>query len=323
MGSSRAPRSLSIYADDRHEAEWFRSLDARLSRATVRLFSKESRPIVDALCAYDNPDIVLLVDGVPVLVVEKTSQVPTGSNIGQRFARMVRAAELGVPSVLFFPFVAMKHGRHASPCWANPWYFEAMSAVSAVHDAPFLGISWPTDDHYELLMDGSEDAEMTRFIEQFIDWDYCIDDHPMVDDLWAAMDDAKATAIENNAYWPSPPPSVEVVDTYDWLNTLGLSAAEVPDYVLERDETVVYTCGTSNVRSDPYTGMQFVYDYALARNGRFPSSKTRNFVVHLSKFEESEWLDAVPRDTETKKALWYATADAIQFASSTLFLHDA
>ena len=39
-----------------------------------------------------------------LLVVKKTREVPTGHNVGQRMARLIRAVELGIPTIYFCPF---------------------------------------------------------------------------------------------------------------------------------------------------------------------------------------------------------------------------
>ena len=49
--------------------------------------------IIQKLLKYDRPDIILVKEGVPKLVIEKTREVPTGHNVGQRFARLVNAVE--------------------------------------------------------------------------------------------------------------------------------------------------------------------------------------------------------------------------------------
>ncbi|MFL6318179.1 MAG: hypothetical protein ACJ73C_15780, partial [Nitrososphaeraceae archaeon] len=57
-------------------------------------------------------DIILVEDEVPKLILEKTREVPTGHNVGQRFGRLVNAAEEGVMVIFFLPFIARKHGKY-------------------------------------------------------------------------------------------------------------------------------------------------------------------------------------------------------------------
>ena len=43
--------------------------------------------------SYDRPDIILVDGDTPILVVEETVEVPSGHNVGQRFARIAAAAQ--------------------------------------------------------------------------------------------------------------------------------------------------------------------------------------------------------------------------------------
>src|SRR5690349_2762063 len=102
-----------IYYDALQEGEWFRRLDSSLANARLsKMLNKGQNPeFVEELLEYDRPDIILSFRTGPILTLERTEEVPTGHNVGQRFARIVRAAELKVPTVYFFPFAAQKHGQ--------------------------------------------------------------------------------------------------------------------------------------------------------------------------------------------------------------------
>src|SRR4051812_21410019 len=62
-----------------------------------------SNPRVVDLFGYARPDAVVTVDGVPVVAIEQTAMNPSGHNIPQRFSCLVRAAELGVAGILYYP----------------------------------------------------------------------------------------------------------------------------------------------------------------------------------------------------------------------------
>jgi hypothetical protein len=64
-------------------------------------------------------------------------------------------------------------------------------------------------------------------------------------------------------------------------------------------------------REDPYTGMQFVYDYQLCRTGPNPSDKRRNLVIDVPRVSEATWREANPKDPTRKSVLWYVTANGI------------
>jgi len=78
-----------IYADDLQEGDWFKALHPRLANAVEEEITGAvgRNPKLERVLLYDRPDIVLA-DGTetPVLVVERTIEVPRGHNVGQRFA---------------------------------------------------------------------------------------------------------------------------------------------------------------------------------------------------------------------------------------------
>src|SRR5438067_1791381 len=97
--------NFTILYDEPQEAEWFRSLHRELRDADEEQIGEaEQREPVRQVLAYDRPDVVLLARGRPILVVEETVEVPSGHNVGQRFARIAAAAEAGVPSIYFGPY---------------------------------------------------------------------------------------------------------------------------------------------------------------------------------------------------------------------------
>ena len=88
-------QNLTIYCDAKHEGLWFRDLSPLLRNAKFATIGRRGTnpPIIESLVFYDRPDIILLYNEEPVLVLEKTTEVPSGHNIGQRLGRMVRALE--------------------------------------------------------------------------------------------------------------------------------------------------------------------------------------------------------------------------------------
>src|SRR4051794_12663239 len=107
-----AAAPYTIYADELHEGEWFKSLHPALAEAAEEPLTGavERNPKVAAALAYDRPDILLAdANGEPILVVERTIEVPSGHNVGQRYARLAAASEARVPLVYFGPYVAVKH----------------------------------------------------------------------------------------------------------------------------------------------------------------------------------------------------------------------
>src|SRR4051812_41904760 len=103
--------AFTVLYDEPQEADWFKGLHGSLEDAVeVPITEAKAWPAVAGVLAYDRPDIVLLCDGRPILVVEETVEVPSGHNVGQRFARLAAASEHRVPCLYFGPYVARKHG---------------------------------------------------------------------------------------------------------------------------------------------------------------------------------------------------------------------
>ena len=107
---------FQIFYDSLTEALWFANLNPFFDfnspqNQYIQIGRRGNNPrIIEQLTSYDKPDIILLKNNVPVLTIEKTQEVPTGHNVGQRFARLVKSIELDVPVIYFFPFDAKKHG---------------------------------------------------------------------------------------------------------------------------------------------------------------------------------------------------------------------
>ena len=103
---------FEIYYDDLQEGMWFKSLNPSFGEAVLHPITGASsvNPALAPVLQYDRPDIVLTDSGKPILVIERTVEVPSGHNVGQRFARLAAAAQAKIPLVYFGPYAAYKHG---------------------------------------------------------------------------------------------------------------------------------------------------------------------------------------------------------------------
>ena len=206
----------TIYCDSEVEAYWFKSLcPQRLKSAEVRKIARrgENPKIIDQLVSYDRPDIILC-DGLePILVVEKTREVPTGHNVGQRFARLAKAAEMGVPSIYFLPYAAMKHGEHANICQINPRLLLALIRMSELHKTTCCSFNWPASEDGELFDDGTEDDELRIAVTDFL-----AKGGGRMTDLMrlklAKMQKEYDERIKKRVSYASPPDSIEYVETH-------------------------------------------------------------------------------------------------------------
>src|SRR5262249_39799342 len=151
---------LLIYYDDLQEGLWFQTLHPHLT-------SVELKPITGAVAqnaaltevlAYDRPDVILVDDDSPILMVERTVEVPSGHNVAQRFARMAAAAQCHVPIVFFCPYAARNHGGATeAPRYMNLRLFYALDNMAELESTAIETINWPVDSHYEVVQGPAKD----------------------------------------------------------------------------------------------------------------------------------------------------------------------
>lgn len=311
---------LQIFADGKDELNWFKNLDNRLDRASQRLIKDSDNRIINEMVRYDKPDIIVNSQNTPLLVLEKTKEVPTGHNISQRFGRIARACELNIHSILMFPFKKRKHGEHDNVCWASPRYFECFERMNSIHRCNVLPVTQPTYDDGELVPSVSGgDEYISKVVSQLIDNDWELDDvdHSNMDNL---TDEYKSIGIENSNTWPEYPRSVEVSSTNDIVKNEG----NVPEYVISRDESVVLSAELTKVRenSDPYVGKCFMYDYIASRDGPTPEFRDKNFFFCLPNIQSKNWTSEIPLDTDSKWSTLYGMVDGVIFEDKIEFRKD-
>ena len=92
---------FTIYCDDLQEGIWFQELDSHFEDADLEVIpsrkSDISRYGLDYVLKYDRPDIILEDRHDIILVLERTVEVPSGHNVGQRYGRLLAAAEANIP----------------------------------------------------------------------------------------------------------------------------------------------------------------------------------------------------------------------------------
>jgi len=322
---------LRIFYDELQEGEWFKGLTREMSAASLEPTGAKNENLrnVERFLRYDRPDIILLVDGQPKVVVEKTSEVPTGHNVGQRFARIANAVEEKVMFVYFFPFKAMKHGTYANVCYVNARLFEAFKKMEEIHGVPVLAINWPSDANHELIRNGSQDTEIRQLVVDLIQNRFDYTKLNTVENIRQKTNIEYEERVKKTPLYSKPPPSVEITKTTRYIDYLGGrfgTKLDMPNYILQRDETLVYRFNMTPKncrREDPYTGTQFIYDYIWCRNGPSPTDKYRNLVLTAPLVSKKRWLEANPNDPARKSSLYYATADFIVLQDGILFPGDA
>ena len=119
---------------------------------------------------YARPDAVITKGGVPIVSIEQTKMNPSGHNIPQRFSFHVRAAELSVPSILYYP-------EHSKRTFSDPneRYLQvrvplAQKRLSSIFGVPGLSIFWPTNEETK-LPDGNlkTQTEIAQLVEELLE----------------------------------------------------------------------------------------------------------------------------------------------------------
>lgn len=314
----------SIYADELHEGDWFRELHARLAGATEEEITGAAKrnDRLERVLLYDRPDIVLTnARDEPVLVVERTIEVPSGHNVGQRFARLAAAAEARVPVVYFGPYMARKHGGDtAGPRYMNLRLFAALDHVATVNRAAVTCINWPVDSNYEIVRESWKDDRMRAYLQVFFS---AYDDRHEVDVNHAirtsafeveqlAEQQAFSAGLRRASDYDSPPKSVVIQPARELASTFDMSL------LARYDEIVFYRIGMRYIRSDPYSGTAMLYRYLYVRG----ADVNRALILHFPHITTAEWRDAARSGHRKDVRLFRIVADGIVFRDGTFLLRE-
>lgn len=316
---------ITAFCDDYNEFRWFIGLAPEFQSAQFERIEARGKnpPVIENLIRYDRPDVILLIGGRPVLVLEKTREVPTGHNVGQRMGRLVRAVELGVPTIKFFPFDARKHGVHSSICNLNARLLLAFEQMSVIHETPTVAVNWPSNESGELLDDSRADRTLSDLLQQYVASGFDRDCAAFYRARVAQREEYKRRC-EVFAGYGEPPPSLTIENTQDALARLGADLIFDGVHLLaRRQESVVYEIGMTESkcrRTDPYTGTQFIYDYIYCRTGSGVEDKRRNLILHFPKIRQQVWERENPDDSRRKSCNWYLTANALVFSDGQIVL---
>ncbi len=317
--------NFTILYDEPQEAAWFRRLNTSLANAReVAITDAKSWPSMQKVLSYDRPDIVLLDRGMPILVVEETVEVPSGHNVGQRFARVAAAAEAGVPFLYFCPYVAKKHGGiTAGPRYMNARLFQALDVVERVTGTPVTTINWPVDKHFEVRRDQAKDADVREYLSTFL---ALYGNQPNLDQLNEGIllsdihhrmiterNNFVRDSIRNSEQYNSPPPSVEILTLPEFNQRHG----QVDRKLQSANELVTYKIGMNNIRSDPYTGTAIMYRYLYVLE-----KPSRVLVLWFPSMTEAMWRKAAASNNRKDVRLFRIAADAILFADNLVLRDD-
>lgn len=266
---------------------------------------------------YARPDIVIAVNGQPVVSLEQTRMNPSGHNIPQRFSSVMKAAELGVAGIIYCPMFARRSLSDANPRFINPRVPLAQLRVSQIFQAPSLTVYWPTDPKTLLPVTGiAKQKQMSDLIAEIIlnanrryDFSTLRTVEQAVDDMTASILQTMPSQRTNASvrrYFPAgidtcattgqvvdPPPSVELLPSTDFVWRLESRAsqksrdwASYRDRLLSRTYTLVFSATTNAQCTDsehPYPGYLSLLDALYARDAHslFPHERKFNLVYWL------------------------------------------
>ncbi len=308
---------FSIYYDDIQEGTWFQSLHDDLEDAELVPLSNTVRPKIQKVLSYDRPDIVLADSDDPILVIERTIEVPSGHNVGQRFARLAAAAQCKLPIVYFGPYAAYKHGGATQgPRYMNLRLFYALDLMSEIEDVAITTINWPVDENYEIIRSSGKDCRIKEYLNLFFSYYYTMS----LPEVNASIIESEfeqeqlnerelfiRAQVKNPEQYDIPPSSVFIGAN----SQLPIDREVIPLSKLSHAETILYNIGTTYIRSDPYAGMTMLYDYLYAGG---PHRRTRNFILHMPNITKSMWNTAANSGRSRKDIrLYKLSSDGILF----------
>jgi len=316
------PPRFEILYDDLQEGVWFKSLHPRFASATLTPItgSAAGNPRIANLLQYDRPDVIVQCSNTPILVIERTVEVPSGHNVGQRFARLAAAAQHDTPVVYFGPYAAYKHGGNTQgPRFMNLRLFYALDALERIEDTAVTTINWPVDPTYHIVQAASKDDRLKEYLAVFFDL-YDSGGVPNVNSNFkttsfhvsqlAERVSFIKTKVKKPQQYDIPPNSV-IIDANNRLDSL----TAYPEHrKLPFPESVLYRVGMRNIRSDPFTGMGMLYEYLYAGG---PVHHTRNMVLHFPEISHGMWNNAASAGRSRKDIrLYKQVANAILFSDA-------
>lgn len=306
-----------------------------LDNATLVDIRTCTEPKVIPLFTYARPDAVISIDGEPVVSIEQTQMNPSGHNIPQRFSFHVRAAELGVSSILYYPEYSRR--RFSDP---NVRYVQirvplSQQRLSEISGVPALSVFWPTDPSSLLPATGQhvhkhmaevvncliENAGSNNILNfstiksVFAEMDRVIDErsgnygtNPSVRSI---LPDGFSSSRTKQGIAIDPPKTVHIQQTIDFIKSIephlkSSSWKAIRDRLIQREHTFVFTGTANKSRTDsehPWPGYLTLLDVLYLRDpdGFSPTHRSMNLVyqlpVRVNRYIPR--LRAVPQPTAT------------------------
>lgn len=312
--------SYQVFCDSLAEGLWFKRLHPDFADAELieipNSKREQARFGIDRVLQYDRPDIILKDYNDVIFVLERTKEVPSGHNVGQRFGRLVAAAKERIPVVYFGPYKAYKHGgATAGPRYMNLRLFYSLRNVSEYYNTAVTTINWPVDANCEVLMTKEKDRRLIEYIDLFLGY-YCangadglteyIKNSVFQSEQYEEQEYFADTQIQDPEQYDDPPESVEILDRWQFeqqycsLHRISLNIRRI----------VLYHVGMTYIRSDPYSGMAALYHYLYGSDDCIQ-------ILSFPNIDSDEWQH-LGRTTKTYR-MFKEFSDAILFADGLIY----
>ena len=253
--------SYEIFCDSLQEGLWFKRLNDCFSKAELVVIPNSQREQrlygIEHILQYDRPDIILKDNGNVIFVLERTVEVPSGHNVGQRFGRLVAAAKERIPVVYFGPYMAYKHGGAT----AGPRY---MNLKTPLKDARLI-------EYLDLFMryyNANGSFGLTEYIKE----------SDFQAEQYIEQERFAENEVQNPEQYDTPPDSVEIMPVAQFERRY----ARLP----YRDTNIryieLYHVGMTYIRSDPYAGMAALYHYLYGSDDVVQ-------ILHFPNIQFNEW----------------------------------
>ena len=264
---------------------------------------------------FDRNDAIISLDADPLLTIEQTIMNPSGHNLPQRFAKLVKAAEFGVPAIYYYPEYARRSNSDPNPRYVNVRVPLSQFRLTELFEVPSLSVLWPTDpstlqpsrrlvDHQNLANSVDEivnaglqgrplwnlpyvqraQQEMTRVIGQYGHR------YPTSPSWRAVYPQGLPWTARGSSRAVDPPDSCELVPTHAYLSQLWatrgrrLTSTRKTEFLAARTHSMVFR-STLNAEETgpehPYPGHAAMLDILYARNGRLPQDREVNLICEL------------------------------------------
>ena len=293
--------SYEIFCDSLQEGLWFKRLNSCFSDAELVAIPnspKDQRAFgIERVLQYDMTDIILKDNGNVIFVLERTVEVPSGHNVGQRFGRLVAAAKERIPVVYFGPYMAYKHGgATAGPRYMNLRLFYSLKNMADYYNTAVTTINWPVDQYCEVLKTPFKDKRLVEYLELFMDYyniygnigltEY-IKNSSFQEEQYSEQKVFAENAVQNPEQYNNPPASVEIMPISQFERTYCI----LPYYDNSIRCIELYHVGMTYIRADPYVGMAALYHYLYGGNGVVQ-------ILHFPNIQYDEWR-ALRKTTKT------------------------